>query len=127
MSQWDDLLEEEVGSEGTLTDFEIEDASLFVRVPLGAQTTVDGQHDGTDEGTNHEDLTTRHTIRQSDTTQSSNAAGDAVDQVENELHVLVISERLVDGQVEVSETVSRELTEDTHQDNHPIQNRQSLA
>jgi hypothetical protein len=114
-----DDVEEEVGSQGTLSDLEVGDTLVGVAVPLGRETTVDGQHDGADESTDDENLAAGHAVSERDTTKGTNSGSDGVDQVEDELHVSVIADRLVDVQVEVSETVSRELTEDTHESDHP--------
>jgi len=113
-----DDVEEEVGSECSLTNLEVSDAVCSVRVPLGAQSTIDCQHDGADKSTDNEDLAAGHAVSEGYTAQCTNARGDRVAKVKNELHVGVIAERLVDGQVEVSETVSRELTEHTHKNDH---------
>ncbi|CAG8643614.1 2892_t:CDS:2 [Acaulospora colombiana] len=114
-----DDVEEEVGSQSTLSDLEVGDTNLGVVSPLGRETTVDGQHEGADKGTNDKDLAAGHAVSECDTTKSTNGRGDGIDQVEDELHVSVVADGLVDVQVEVSETVSGELTEDTHKSNHP--------
>jgi hypothetical protein len=113
-----DDVEEEIGSEGTLTDRELCNSIFGVLRPLGGQSTVDGQHDSADKCTDDEDLAARHAISERNTGEGPNAGSDRVDQVEDELHVGVITDGLVDGQVEVSETVSGELTEDTHESDH---------
>ena len=112
-------LEEEVGSQSALPDLEVLDSNTRVRVPLGAQSTVDGQHDCTDKGTDDENLAARHPIGEGHTSKGADSRDDGVDQVQDELHVCVVANRLVDVEVEVSETVSGELTENTHQDDHP--------
>ncbi len=113
-----DDVEEEVCGEGTLTNFKVLDADVGILGPFGTQASVDGQHDCADKGTNDEDLAAGHAIGESHTSQCTDARGDRVDQVEDELHVGVVADGLVDAQVEVSKTVTRELTEHTHEDDH---------
>lgn len=113
-----DDVEEEVGGESTLTNFEVGDTYAGVLGPFGTETTVDGQHDSADECTDDEDLAARHAVCKSHTSQGTDAGSDRVNQVEDELHVGIVSDGLVDAQVEVTETVTGELTEDTHEDDH---------
>jgi hypothetical protein len=109
-----DKVEEEVSSKSALSEADV----AQVTGQFDLESSVDGQHDSTDKGTDPKDLTPWHFISECNTSVCTGSRDEGDGQVENELHGGVITQEFEDLGVEVAKTVARELTKDAHKDDH---------
>ena len=64
------------------------------------------------------EFTMWHTTGEGNTSEGTERSETVADQVEDELHVGVVTDVLIDRNIEIAETVAREMTEGTYEDDH---------
>ena len=93
--------EEEVRGDSASPDCEILMINRLVG-PLRRERPIDRQHNGTNKSANSEGFSSGHAISEVDTTASTERRSERVSQVKDKLHVGVISDSLVNIQVEIA-------------------------